>query len=75
MNEWIKCSDRLPGEGQSVLIWERGNVPISALYTKKEGKYRQWQEFCNCHCGDGEGPGFYQREVSHWMPLPEIPNE
>ena len=73
MTNWISVTDDLPLNEQLVLIFEKGSaVPITAKYLPREVT-RCWSEICNCHCGDGYGSGFYQEEVTHWMPLPEPP--
>lgn len=72
--KWISVKEKLPEPNQSVLIFEKGcGLAVSATYEPQNGLFRQWSENCNCHVGDGEGPGFYQQRVTHWMPLPPPP--
>ncbi len=73
MSEWISVKERLPEKGQFVLIICAGSsIPISASY--EPGEYYEWDENCNCG-GYGSEKHFYQNEITHWMPLPEVPNE
>lgn len=61
MAEWIATKDRLPEEGQSVLVhYVDGWMPIAFLIN---GKWYQ---------SGGETSWL---SVTHWMPLPEPPKE
>lgn len=69
---WIKCSDRLPFDCESVLIYSRGYTVISAYLVydlKKEPIY--W----NVNDWDESDTTWEIDEVTHWMPLPEPPKE
>lgn len=71
--DWIPTSERLPTKGMSILI-----------YVPKERDYKgplyacdvaYWDggnsdKFC---CWRGWGKCLTFSEVSHWMPLPELP--
>lgn len=61
--QWIKCSDRLPKKHQTVLVADRfGNVFSGIYYNGKN--------FITRHTfGDTVSA------VTHWMPLPEPPEE
>lgn len=69
MNEWISVKDRLPEDGELVLVIADGEYEN----TKLVGAY-QLADY-------SEGEGFILSEfpfaenitVSHWMPLPEPP--
>ena len=70
MSEWISVEDRLPEEGQKVLvsfIWfesrERGNAVL--LY----GNYDDH----NWRTADDGSELDYSVLVTHWTPLPEAP--
>lgn len=58
--EWINVNDRLPEDGESVLIWDNESVEIA---THNSGLF-EWQ-----------GLILADSSVSHWQPLPEPPNE
>ena len=88
-NPWIKCSDRLPsvdhdtkvkcGEPNLLLCckWENGDVTLekgwySDLVKKCEPKFfTTWITYAY-------KPGAFETdspEVTHWMPLPELPED
>lgn len=61
MNDWIKCSDRLPFNGQTVLV-SGGTAQLKngVWYTgMEEPLFRRPIEWT----------------VTHWMPLPMAPND
>ena len=65
MSKWIKCSDRLPEEGQRVLA-SRVNEPLHVDYMIDLSPAPPiWA----CIMEDEYA------EITHWMPLPEPPNE
>ena len=65
MTEWIKCIDRLPKDGERVLVYEISEltgdhtIHIEYLYHEDED---------DSQFEDGKG-------VTHWMPLPEPPKD
>lgn len=58
--EWIKCSDRLPEEGISVIIY------IGFVTT---GFYQEEWFYDSYDLDDDD----LDHEVTHWMPLPKPP--
>jgi len=64
-SSWINVKDRLPENMTKVLIWFTGlyNEPKIAFYAAKAF-------FPNEHSDDN-----LTKWVTHWMPLPEEPNE
>lgn len=64
---WIKCSDRLPGNEYSVLIWHESQITFGA-YSHDEG----WISY---DVEDGEIKYELEEPPTHWMPLPEPPKE
>lgn len=64
MADWIKCSERMPGHGEDVLVHCRGGY----IYTSK---YNSASVMFVC---DDEGVVSCV-DVTHWQPLPEPPQE
>lgn len=71
MTEWIKCSDRMPEEMQTVLFFDKydtGDTRIKCGWWSA----RSWRPNAEV-----EENGFIEsitpNAVSHWMPLPELP--
>jgi hypothetical protein len=64
---WVKCSDRLPEHLETVLFSDSKKVYSGYLLRPRfeDDDYIGW--FCS---GDFPIDG-----VTHWMPLPEVPNE
>lgn len=67
-SEWIKCSERMPENGKTVLvvIKEDGYTDICVGETFGECNWMISGEF------------WYEKSdpaITHWMPLPEIPKE
>lgn len=63
--KWIKCSDRLPEEGQHVLIFDK--IIYNKIYEKEYGFY---DGSLNYYCPVG-----LIKNASHWMPLPQHPKD
>ena len=68
-NGWIPCSERLPENGEQVLVYARSVHYALAKYDKMreaDGTYKkQWVTF------DAWKPFYTIKEVIAWMPLPE----
>ena len=70
MDNWIKCSERMPPEGRDIMVWRRG----------EEGGFPFIVRFFD---GADDLPYFVQLNamrlardsVSHWAELPESPKE
>jgi len=56
--EWISVKDRLPSEGNYLAFLNNGFVCM-AFFTKENNWCEMW--------------GTKTLDVTHWMPLPEIP--
>ena len=69
MSDWIKCSERLPNVGERVLM----NVGKSVFEGWHDG--RIWVRYDDFD----ESPASFEelmcKRVTHWMPLPEPPEE
>ena len=73
MNKWISVKDKLPDLNQRVLIYVNSN--LNSKFNSIEIGYPEdcqyedikiiWnhQDFCS----------WTDKEVTHWMPLPELP--
>ncbi|ECE8819620.1 DUF551 domain-containing protein [Salmonella enterica subsp. enterica serovar Reading] len=64
---WISCSERMPDDGQQVIILCDGAFVLYAQYRDSEffDVVRNGEEFFETQ----------SRNVTHWMPLPEPPQE
>ncbi|EJZ1124018.1 DUF551 domain-containing protein [Escherichia coli] len=66
-DSWISCSERMPGDGQHVIILCDGTFVLYAQY--RDGEFfdivRNSDEFFETQ----------SRNVTDWMPLPEPPQE
>lgn len=83
MNEWIKCSDRLPeSKDDSVLAYADGTSPHAEAHAWPAGGIDMvhiQDYFDDVTAGlDAEGGQLYTKiylgaGVTHWMPLPAPP--
>ncbi|EER0512531.1 DUF550 domain-containing protein, partial [Escherichia coli] len=75
---WISCSERMPemGERQCYVLAAdfKNNYPPNIPNTQV-GVYGDWFNDGNPTWDDGDGEDLYLKEVTHWMPLPEPPQE
>ncbi|EGE2450808.1 DUF551 domain-containing protein [Escherichia coli] len=75
---WISCSERMPemGERQCYVLAAdfKNNYPPSIPNTQV-GVYGDWFNDGKPTWDDGGGEDLYLKEVTHWMPLPEPPQE
>lgn len=58
---WIKCSDKLPEERDGFFVVTNGYKLFIATYGEGRWSY--------------EDEGWILDDVTHWMPLPELPKE
>lgn len=63
MPEWISVKDRLPRNNGMYIVCNNGFVIPAEYATYALGKRSWFGEFSELH------------KVSHWMPLPEPPEE
>ncbi|EQS72046.1 DUF551 domain-containing protein [Escherichia coli] len=75
---WISCSELMPemGERQCYVLAAdfKNNYPPNIPNTQV-GVYGDWFNDGNPTWDDGGGEDLYLKEVTHWMPLPEPPQE
>lgn len=82
MSNWIPCSERLPEENQMVLIfvprrtsYHRGGVPSNRHVAQFRAAPVQFNNRVPYEW-KGDGPMcWFDQEVTHWMALPEPPEE
>lgn len=68
MSEWIKCSERMPPQGEMVICYSSYYQQVQNM-TLRLSNERWWSDI------DGDWQGLHKDVISHWMPLPEPPNE
>ena len=68
---WIKCSSRMPEDDDSVLVYSRKFETFSIAFHM--GKNRVMKE--GWYVIEENGYAGNIRHVTHWMPLPEPPEE
>lgn len=68
--EWIKCSDKLPEDKEVVIIYR----PKKALECKMLIHLFS-EEDCDFTCPDGYCGIKEIKDVTHWMPIPQTPND
>ncbi|HDI9873896.1 TPA: DUF551 domain-containing protein [Escherichia coli] len=75
---WISCSERMPEMGKRqcyVLAADfKNNYPPNIPNTQV-GVYGDWFNDGKPTWDDGDGEDLYLKEVTHWMQLPEPPQE
>lgn len=75
---WIRCGERMPemGERQCYVLAAdfKNNYPPNIPNTQV-GVYGDWFNDGKPTWDDGGGEDLYLKEVTHWMPLPEPPQE
>lgn len=64
-SDWIPCSERMPEKDTSVLISAQGHR-VSAFYDAVKGVFMLTET---------EGLFYSMSAVTHWMPLPDPPEE
>jgi len=72
MSDWIKCSERMPVDGQKVLAVINFNSELVSEFvgemTYTGSTFRRG--FATANLSDNDGV-----IVTHWMPLPEPPKD
>lgn len=58
-SQWIKCSDRLPDNGEVVIVFN------SSIRKSMFGQFIIFDD----------GTKMYSDNITHWMPMPEAPHD
>jgi hypothetical protein len=61
--KWIKISDKMPNSGDCVLLYSKAGGVSEGAYIGLKKHFEQWRWDC------------VLQNVTHWMPLPEPPEE
>ncbi|ELV7411391.1 DUF550 domain-containing protein [Escherichia coli] len=75
---WISCSERMPEMGERqcyVLAADFKNNHPPNIPNTQVGVYGDWFNDGKPTWDDGDGEDLYLKEVTHWMQLPEPPQE
>lgn len=67
--KWIKVEDRLPKNDNMVLVFMRDVVSPSMVIVRYMPERKKWDSYGFNH------PYGIASLITHWMPLPEEPNE
>ncbi len=67
MGEWISVEDRLPERGQNVIAFSESDGIVILTCFRSAG----WKEVITKE----NAQIIITHEVTHWMPLPEPPND
>ncbi len=62
---WIPCSERMPSDHVGVLLWDSID---NTTFTGHYSEFGRWDV-------DGFNDGTFAFKITHWMPLPEGPEE
>jgi len=81
MSEWISVEDRLPKDDEKILVllesWEKKRFLVSAIFQSDcgfEDCYLEVEDYVNSHSEScGILGGYRSPKITHWMPLPELP--
>jgi hypothetical protein len=69
-SKWISVKDRLPDTAERVLVCKTW---LGRVYKPEYGYYQDFPNQKGCWYVLTEEGYFPQREVTHWMPLPQHP--
>ncbi|WP_419775540.1 DUF551 domain-containing protein [Escherichia coli] len=74
---WISCSERMPemGERQCYVLAADFKNNYPNIPNTQVGVYGDWFNDGKPTWDDGDGEDLYLKEVTHWMQLPEPPQE
>ena len=68
MSQWIKCSERMPREGENVIVYDN-------FRQVHEGNYLQYGDLVCWELYSYNSSYYDEIKVTYWMPLLEPPQE
>lgn len=74
--KWININDKLPEDGEEVLVAMKNcNLPIQVYRYGKQwyGSLEVTDSMVDGYCHDREIGDYLSECITHWMPLPEPP--
>lgn len=72
MNAWIPIKDKLPEEDTPVLVTDGKIISVAQLELFGDRK-SIWWDIVGCEGVESESY-FDHEKVTHWMPLPKLPD-
>lgn len=66
MSGWIKCSERMPDDGECVLVFHPGGGVMQITFFFAYGKWWDAAE---------SDDGHHANHYTHWQPLPSPPED
>jgi hypothetical protein len=76
MSEWISVKDRFPSHQQKVVFYVKGrNECFCGFFEKYTEHSRILKDKENIFFENLDTWWFEDEEITHWMPLPEMPHE
>lgn len=74
-SRWISVKDKLPNKTSSYLVVLDGEDIDIRLFNSKEDPYQTWSSMLNKFIVlNSRGEWQSTNRVTHWMPLPELPD-
>lgn len=65
VDDWIRCSEKMPEDSISVLLYGNRIGIVKGFFTSYKDYY----------IADSGNTAVRKNAVTHWMPLPELPKE
>lgn len=75
MGDWIKVSDQRPKDETPVLIIHCGEIRIGEIRWEHPSFEDTYEAFPYWDDPYDDGQGWEWPDVTHWMPLPEMPTD
>lgn len=70
--KWISTNEKWPKDETIVLIVYKGDIKLGGVFMDYPSHEEIYESFQYWDSPDG-GAGWECWEVTHWMPLPEVP--
>lgn len=71
--EWISVKERLPENSDNVLCWLGDVILMGTYHPDKANTKESWAFFFSDN--GRQFDGYWQKFLTHWMPLPEPPKD